>query len=181
MARGSYSKTTTESPESSVHPDKMEEDHQPSPPTPEHDLAIEMVIANIVRAAVIKSPSPEPTPPSVHPDFPSITSEKGKNVLRPPESATTRPNTPVVHRLVSTLEQPTTTPPDHRAAHAALTRLVHDPVMDDYPINYKDPPACDNYPIELGRDIDPANNHPGVGYWLNDPFDVHFFRFSIPN
>src|SRR6266702_5570067 len=157
MARGSYSETTTESPESSVPPDEMEEDHEPLPSTPEHNAAVEMVIANIVNAAMIRSPSPdEPAPPSIHPDFPSIISEKGKNVLRPPESATTQPNTPVIHRLVSTLEQPTTTSPDHRAAHATLTRLVHDPVMDNYPINYKDPPACNDYPIELGKDVDPA-------------------------
>ena len=140
-----------------------------------------MVIANIVNTA-IRSPSPDkPAPPSIHPDFPSIISEKGKDVLRPPESIITRPNTPVTHRLISTLERPTTTSPDTRAAHAALTRLVHDPVMDDYPINYKDPPACDNYPIELGKDVDLANNHLGVGYWLNDPFEGHYFPFSIPN
>ncbi len=182
MARGSYSETTTESPESSVPPDEMEEDHELPLSTSEHDRTIEMVIANIVNTAMIRSPSPdEPTPPSIHPDFPNVISVKGKDVLRPPESATTCPNTPVIHRIVSTLERPTTTPPDHRAAHAALTRLVHDPIMDDYPINYKDPPACDNYPIELGKDVDPANNHPGVGYWLNDPFGGHYFPFSIPN
>src|SRR6266702_8613002 len=155
MARGSYSETTTESPESSVAPDEMEEDHEPSLSTSEHNLAVEMVIANIVNAAMIGSPSPEEPAP------PSIVSAKGKDILGPPESIITRPNTPVTHRLISTLEQSTTTPPDPRAAHAALTRLVHDPVMDDYPINYKDPPACDDYPIELGRDVDPANNHPG--------------------
>ncbi len=182
MARGSYSETTTESPESSVPPDEMEEDHEPLPSTPEHNFAVEMVIANIVNTAMIRSPSPdEPAPPSIHPDFPSVINEKGKNVLRPPESATTCPNTPIVHRLVSTLERPTTTPLDHRAAHAVLTRIVHDPVMDNYPINYKDPPTCDNYPIELGKDVDPANNHPGVGYWLNNPFGGHYFPFSIPN
>src|SRR6266702_6559334 len=162
MARGSYSETTTESPERSVAPDEMEEDHEPSLSISGHNRAVEMVIANIVNAAMIRSPSPEvPAPPSIHPDFPSIVSEKGKDVLRPPESITTRPNTPVTHRLISTLERSTTTPPDPRVAHATLTRLVHDPVMDDYPINYKDPPACDDYPIELGRDVDPANNHPG--------------------
>jgi len=182
MARGSYSETTTESPESLVPPDEMEEDHELPLPIPEHDLAVKMIIANIVQTAMIRSPSPdEPAPPSIHPDLPSIISVKGKDVLRPPESTTTRPNTPVMHRLTSTLEQPTTTPPDPRAAHAALTRLIHDPVMDDYPINYKDPPACDDYPIELGKDVDPANNHPGVGYWLNDPFSGHYFPFSIPN
>ncbi len=53
--------------------------------------------------------------------------------------------------------------------------------MDNYPINYKDPPTCDNYPIELGREVDPANRHPRVGYWLNDPFGSHYFPFSIPN
>src|SRR6266702_3480246 len=53
--------------------------------------------------------------------------------------------------------------------------------MDNYPINYKDPPTCDDYPIELGREVDPANRHPGVGYWLNDPFGGHYFPFSIPN
>ncbi len=53
--------------------------------------------------------------------------------------------------------------------------------MDSYPINYKDPPACDDYPIELGQDVDPANRHPGVGFWLNDPFGGHYFPFSIPN
>src|SRR6266702_2054865 len=79
------------------------------------------------------------------------------------------------------LERPTVTPPDPRAAHVALTRLVHDPIMDNYPINYKDPPTCDDYPIELGREVDPANRHPGVGYWLNDPFGGHYFPFSIPN
>src|SRR6266702_4487768 len=174
MARGSYSETTTESPESSVPPDEMEEDPQSPLPTLEHNFAVEMVIANIVNAAMIRSPSPdEPAPSSIHPDLPSIISKKGKEVLRPPESATTHPNTPVVHHLISTFERPTTTPPDPRAAHATLTRLVHDPVMDDYPINYKDPPTCNDYPIELGRDVNPANNHPGVGYWLNDPFGGH--------
>ncbi len=29
--------------------------------------------------------------------------------------------------------------------------------------------------------MDPANRHPGVGYWLNDPFGGHYFPFSIPN
>ncbi len=53
--------------------------------------------------------------------------------------------------------------------------------MDSYPINYKDPPTCDDYPIKLGKDVDPANRHPGVGYWLNDPFGGHYFPFSIPN
>ncbi len=53
--------------------------------------------------------------------------------------------------------------------------------MDSYPINYKDPPACDDYPIELGQDVDPANWHPGVGFWLNNPFGGHYFPFSIPN
>src|SRR6266702_3838021 len=131
MARGSYSDTTTESPESSVPPDEMEEDHEPLLPTSEHDSTVEMIIANIVNAAVIRSPSPdEPAPPSIHPDFPSVISTKGKEVLRPPESTTTCPNTPVIHRLISTLERPTTTPPDPRASHAALTRLIHDPVMD---------------------------------------------------
>jgi len=62
-----------------------------------------------------------------------------------------------------------------------LTILVHDPVMDNYPINYKDPPTCDDYPIELGRDVDLANLHPRVGYWLNNPFGGHYFPFSIPN
>jgi len=182
MARGSYSETTTESPESSVHPDEMEEGHEPLLSTSEHDSAVEMVIANIVTAAMIRSPSPnEPNPPSIHPNFPSVVSTKGKAVLRPPESDTTRPNTPVTHRLIPTLKRPTTTPPDPRAAHAVLTRLVHDPIMDDYPINYKDPPTCNDYPIELGKDVDPANNHPGVGYWLNDPFGGHYFPFSIPN
>ncbi len=182
MARGSYSETTTESPEDSVSLEAMEEDHQPSLPTPEHDFTVEMVIANLINAAVIRPPSPdEPAPPSIHPDFPSIITTKEGDILRPPESATTRLNTPVIHHLVSTLKRPTTTPPDPRAAHATLTRLVHDPIMDNYPINYKDPPACDNYPIKLGRNVDPANNHPGVGYWLNDPFGGHYFPFSIPN
>ncbi len=182
MARGSYSETSTESPESSVPPDGMEEDHETLPSSPNHNFAVEMVIANIANAAMIRSPSPdEPAPPSIHPDFPSIISTKGKEVLRPPESAITHPNTPVTHRLISTLERPTTTPPDTRAAHATLTRLVHNPVMDEYPINYKDPPTCNNYPIELGKDVDPANNHPGVGYWLNNPFGGHYFPFSIPN
>jgi len=179
MARGSYSETTTESPESSV---AMEEDQQPPLSTSEHDFAVEMVIANLVNAAVIRSPSPdEPAPPSIHPDFSSIISTEEGNILQPPESATTHLNTPVIHRLIPTLERPTTTPPDPRAAHAVLTRLVHDPVMDNYPINYKDPPACDDYPIELGRDVDPLNQHPGVGFWLNDPFSGHYFPFSIPN
>ncbi len=182
MARGSFSETTTESPEGSVSSEAMEEDHQPPLSTPERDLAVEMDIANLVNAAVIRSPSPdEPPPPSIHPDFSSIISTKEGDVLRPPESAITCPNTPVTHHLVSTLEQPTTTPPDPRAAHAALTRLVHDPVMDSYPINYKEPPTCNDYPIELGREVDPANQHPGVGYWLNDPFGGHYFPFSIPN
>src|SRR6266702_1059324 len=91
MARGSYSETTTESPESSAAPDEMEEDREPSLSTSEHNLAVEMVIANIVNAA-IRSPSPdEPAPPSIHPDFPSVISAKGKDVLRPPESIITRP------------------------------------------------------------------------------------------
>ncbi len=179
MARGSYSETTTESPESS---EAMEEDYQLLPFVPEHDNTVEMVIANLVNAAMIRSPSPdESNPPSIHPDFSSVIPTREGNILRPPESATTHPNTPVMHQLVSTLERPTTTPPDPRAAHAVLTRLVHDPVMDNYPINYKDPPTCDNYPIELGKDVDPANLHPGVGFWLNDPFGGHYFPFSIPN
>src|SRR6266571_9063001 len=144
MARGSYSETTTESPESSVAPEEMGEDHGPPLSTSEHDLAIEMVIANIVNTAIRSPPPDEPAPPSIHPDFPSIVSVKGKDVLRPPESIITRPNTPVTHRLISIIEKPTTTPPDFRAAHTALTRLVHDPVMDDYPINYNDPPVCDD-------------------------------------
>jgi len=53
--------------------------------------------------------------------------------------------------------------------------------MDSYPINYKDPPTCNDYPIKLGREVDQANRHPGVGYWLNDPFGGHYFPFSIPN
>src|SRR6266704_2643582 len=54
MARGSYSETTTESPESSVPPDEMEEDHELPLSTPERDLAVEMVTANITRVAVIR-------------------------------------------------------------------------------------------------------------------------------
>ena len=182
MARGSYSKTTTESPEGSISSETMEEDHQSPLPTPAHDITVEMVIANLVNVAVTRSPAPNKTNPlSIHPDFSSIISTEEGNVLRPPESATTCPNTLVIHRLISTLKQPTTTPPDPRAAHAALTRLVHDPVMDSYPINYKDHPTCDDYPIKLGREVDPANRHPGVGYWLNDPFSGHYFPFSIPN
>ncbi len=160
----------------------MEEDHQSPLPTPERNIAVEMVIANLINVTVTRPPSPnEPNPLSIHPDFSSIISTEGGNVLIPPESATTHPNTPVIHRLVSTLERPTTTPPDPRAAHATLTRLVHDPIMDSYPINYKDPPTCDDYPIKLGREVDPENRHPGVGYWLNDPFSGQYFPFSIPN
>src|SRR6266702_2513813 len=182
MARGSYSETTTESPEDSMSSEAMEEDHQPPLPIPERNIAIEMVIANLVNVAVTRSPSPDKSdPPSIHLDFASIVSTEEGDVLRPPESAITRPNTPVIHRLVSTITRPITTPPDPRAAHAALTRLVHDPVMDNYPINYKDLPTCDDYPIELGKEVDPANRHPGVGYWLNDPFGGHYFPFSIPN
>jgi len=181
MARGSYSETTTESPESSASPEMMEEDYQPLPFSPEHDAAVEMVITNLINVAVTRPPPSESSPLSIHPDFSSAISTKEGDVLRPPESTITRPNTPVIHCLVSTLEQPTTTPPDPRVAHAALTRLVHDLVMDSYPINYKDPPTCDDYPIKLGREVDPANRHPGVGYWLNDPFSSHYFPFSIPN
>jgi len=182
MARGSYSKTSTESPESSVSLEVMEEDYQPLPFSPEHNITVEMVIANLVNVAVTRSPPPdESAPPSIHPDFSSVISTKEGDVLRPPESAITHPNTSVTHCLVSTLKRPTTTPPDPRAAHAVLTRLVHDPVMDSYPINYKDPPTCNDYPIELGKEVDPANRHPGVGYWLNDPFSGHYFPFSIPN
>ena len=98
MARGLYSETTTESPESSVSPEAMKEDHQPHPPTPEHDFTVEMVIANLVNAAVIRSPSPDkPAPLSIHPDFASIVNTKRGDVLHPPESATTHPNTPVIH------------------------------------------------------------------------------------
>src|SRR6266702_177515 len=158
MARGSYSKTTMESSESSVSLEAMEENHRPLPSTSEHNSAVEMVITSLVNAVVIRSPSPKgPAPPSIHPDFSSIISTKEGDILRPPESAINYPNTPVVHHLVSTIKRPTTTPPDPRATHAVLTRLVHDPVMDNYPINYKDPPTCDDYPIELGRDVDPAN------------------------
>src|SRR6266702_1423572 len=181
MARGSYSETTTESPESSASPGTMEENYQPLPFSPEDDNTVEMVIANLINVAMTSPLSNQTDPPSIHPDFPSIVSTEEGNVLRPAESTTTRPNTPVIHHLASTFERPTITPLDPRAAHVALTRLVHDPVMDNYPINYKDPPTCDDYPIELGREVDPANRHPGVGYWLNDPFSGHYFPFSIPN
>ncbi len=179
MARGSYSETSTESPESLASLEATEEDYQQLPFSPEDNDTVEMVITNLVNVAMTSTPSVPTEPPSIHPDFPSIVTTEGGSVLRPAESATTRPNTPVIHRLISTLERPT--PPDPRAAHVALTRLIHDPIMDDYPINYKDPPTCDDYPIELGKDVDPANRHPGVGYWLNDPFGGHYFPFSIPN
>ncbi len=160
----------------------MEEDYQPLPFSPEHDTAIETVIANLVNVAMTSPPPSENSnPPSIHPDFPSVVSTEEGSVLRPPESTITRPNTPVIHHLASTFERPTVTPLDPRAAHVALTRLVHDPIMDNYPINYKDPPTCDDYPIELGKEVDPANRHPRVGYWLNDPFGSHYFPFSIPN
>src|SRR6266702_5080252 len=154
MARGSYSETTTESPESSASSGAMEEDYQPLPFSPENDDTVEMVIANLVNVAMTSPPSEQTYPPSLPPDLP---------------------------RPTSTFERPTITPLDPRAAHVALTRLVHDPIMDNYPINYKDHPTCDDYPIELGKDVDPANRHPGVGYWLNDPFGGHYFPFSIPN
>jgi len=175
MARGSYSETTIESPGSSASSGAMEGDYQPLPFSPEHDTAVETVIANLVNVAMTSPPPPE----NSHP--PSIISTEEGSVLRPPESATTHPNTPVIHHLASTFKRPTVTSLDPRAAHIALTRLVHDPIMDSYPINYKDPPTCDDYPIELGKDVDPANRHPGVGYWLNDPFGSHYFPFSIPN
>ncbi len=181
MARGSYSETTTESPESSVTLEEMEEDHQPLLSSPEHNDAVEMVITNLINVAVTRPPPRESSPLSIHPDFSSVISTKEGDVLRPPESTITRPNTPVTQCLISTLERPTTTPPDPRIAHAMLTRLVHDLVMDSYPINYKDPPTCNDYPIELGTEVDLANRHPGVGYWLNDPFGGHYFPFSIPN
>src|SRR6266702_7715489 len=159
----------------------MEEDHQPLLASPKHNDAVEMVITNLINVTVTRPPPRESSPLSIHPDFSSVISTKEGDVLRPPESTITRPNTPVTQCLISTLERPTTTPPDPRIAHAMLTRLVHDLVMDSYPINYKDPPTCNDYPIELGTEVDLANRHPGVGYWLNDPFGAHYFPFPIPN
>ncbi len=83
MARGSYSETTTESPGSSASSGAMEEDYQPLPFTPEHDTAVETVIANLVNVAMTNSPPPE------NPDPPSIISTGEGSVLRPPESETT--------------------------------------------------------------------------------------------
>ena len=120
MARGSYSETTTESPESSTFSGVMEEDYQPLPFSPENDDTVEMVIANLVNVAMTSPPSDQTDPPSIHPDFPSIISTEEGNVLRPAESATTCPNTPIVHHLVSTLERPTVTPldPEQPTSHS---------------------------------------------------------------
>ncbi len=82
MARGSYSETSTESPESSVSPEVMEEDHQPLLFSPEHDATVEMVITNLVNVAMTRPPSSEKSnPPSIHPDFPSIISTEEGSVL----------------------------------------------------------------------------------------------------
>src|SRR6266702_1459670 len=104
MARGSYSETSTKSPESSMSPEVMEEDYQPLPFSPEQDTAVEMVITNLVNVAMTGPPSSEKSdPPSIHPDFPSVISTEEGSVLRPPESATTHPNTPVIHCIASTI------------------------------------------------------------------------------
>ena len=82
MARGSYSETTTESPESSVTLEEMEEDHQPLLSSPEHNDAVEMVITNLINVTVTRPPSSEKSnPPSIHPDFPSIISTEEGSVL----------------------------------------------------------------------------------------------------
>src|SRR6266702_1857474 len=107
MARGSYSETTTESPESLTSLEATEEDYQPLPFSPENDNTIEMVIANLVNVAMTSPPSHQTDPPPIHQDFPTAASAEGGSVLRPAESTTTRPNTPVIHRLASTFERPT--------------------------------------------------------------------------
>ncbi len=120
MARGSYSETSTESPESSASLEAMEEDYRPLPFSPENDDTVEMVIANLVNVAMTSPPSDQTDPPSIHPDFPSIISTEEGNVLRPAESVTTRPNTPVIHCLASTSERPTVTPldPEQPTSHS---------------------------------------------------------------
>jgi len=104
MARGSYSETTTESPEDSMSSEAMGEDHQSPLPIQERDIAMEVVIANLVNVAMTGPPPEESDPPSIHPDFSSVISTEEGNVLRPPESTTTCPSTPVTHRLISTLQ-----------------------------------------------------------------------------
>ncbi len=81
MARGSYSETSTESPESLASLEATEEDYQPLPFSPENDDTVEMVIANLVNVAMTSPPSDQSDPPSIHPDFPSVITTEGGSIL----------------------------------------------------------------------------------------------------
>src|SRR5258708_34200230 len=90
--------------------------------------------------SVHSSPSPQP----IKPDLPFVEVTDTKLVLHPPRTipappGLTRPSTPVIHRSATE---------DARSAHAALTRLIHDPALNHYPINYEPvtPPDLDNNP-----------------------------------
>ena len=112
------------------------------------------------------SVSSSPSPPPIHPDLPSIRVTNQGLVLRVPIPTTslappgnTRPPTPVIHRST----------PDYRAAHAALTRLINDPAMDAFPINYdrQTPPDNDDYP--------------GTPYWQYNPTKTNGLKMKIPD
>src|SRR5258708_27019801 len=110
--------------------------------------------------SVHSSPSPQP----INPDLPFVEVTDPKLVLHPPRTipappGLTRPSTPVIHR--STTEEA-------RSAHAALTRLIHDPALDNYPINYERVTSPD------------LDDHPGHPFWLNEPWGNRYFKFLIP-
>ena len=103
--------------------------------------------------SVHSSPSPHP----IAPDLPYVEVTNTKLVLHPPKAVPappglTCPPTPVLHH----------------SAHAALTRLIHDPALDSYPINYEHvtPPNPDD--------------HPGHPFWPNEPWGNRYFKFLIP-
>src|SRR5258708_39624185 len=106
------------------------------------------------------SPSPQP----INPDLPFVEVTTTKLVLHPPRTipappGLTRPPTPVVHRPMTE---------EARSAHAALTRLIHDPALDDYPINYERVTPPD------------LADHPGPPFWLNEPWGNRYFNALIP-
>src|SRR5258708_714344 len=110
--------------------------------------------------SIHSSPSPQP----INPDLPFVEVTDTKIVLHPSRTipappGLTRPPTPVVHRPMTE---------EARSAHATLTRLIHDPALDDYPINYErvTPPDLDD--------------HPGYPFWLNEPWGNRYFKFLIP-
>src|SRR5260370_8488475 len=90
--------------------------------------------------SVHESPSPQP----INPELPFVEVTTTKLVLHPPRTipappGLTRPPTPVVHHPMAE---------EARSAHAALTKLIHDPALDDYPINYEriTPPDLADHP-----------------------------------